>query len=671
MSHFMNQKYFWYSILFVAFSCSPKATVVKEESQEEKRQELLTIDGEEIYPEEFLYLLSKNREFQENDKKLSPEELEENFNLFVNYKLKVKEAEKIGLDTLEDFRKEFDMFKQDLIKPYLIQNSLQEGELQKAYNRMNETIKASHILLQFPANASREDSVAVLRMALKLKADAEQGADFNQLAFEHSDDPSAKDNGGSLGYFTSLQMVHQFEDAAYSLDIGEISDPVLTNFGYHIIKLEDRKPNPGEIRVSHILVRSQQGDPVSEERALRKVGDIYAELQKPESLWEEVCEMYSEDLGSKNSGGKLPWIGLGSVIPEFERAAFGLSEIGEISSPVKTPYGYHIIRLEERKPIASFEEMEAQIKSRILRDSRSSLIQSQVTAMQKSRYSFAENENIIDEVRTIVDADLRNAREKIEAANLSDSLLFHTNLDSKSVADFMEFLQTERIQTRPGSVNDFGSSYDKFVEVSLNKTEEKDLAENNEEYKMLLQEYRDGILLFSLMNEKVWQKALQDEDGQLQFYEDNKDKYQWKDRVEAIIVNMGVEEYTNSVRRFLTGKVYKKDLADRLENTFLLDNPLAFTMDENSFEIESHPILSKADLSKNFQELKINNKTTFVIIGQRIPKGNKEFDETRGKVIQDYQEFLDKQMVASLRESYQVQINEDEKKKIYDRVVAD
>lgn len=671
MPHFMDQKYFWYSIIFLVFSCSPKTTVIQEESQEEKQQELLTVDGEEIYPHEFLYLLSKNREFQKNDEKLTPEEFEENFDLFVNYKLKVKEAEKLGLDTLEDFRKEFDMFKQDLIKPYLIQNSIQEGELQKAYNRMNETIKASHILLQFPPNANREDSVAVLKMALKLKEDAEKGADFNQLAFEHSDDPSAKDNGGSLGYFTSLQMVHQFEDAAYSLDVGEISNPVLTNFGYHIIKLEDRKPNPGEIRVSHILVRSQQGDPVSEERALRKVGDIYAELQKPESVWEEVCEMYSEDLGSKNSGGKLPWIGLGSVIPEFERVAFSLSEIGEISSPVKTPYGYHIIRLEDRKPIASFEEMEAQIKSRILRDSRSSLVQSQVTAIQKSRYSFKENDQVIAEVTDIVNKNKKSAKDKIEEANLSDSLLFQTNIDSKSVSDFVDFLYSDNIRIKPNPDNHFETFYDKFVEISLNEAEEKDLTANNEEYKMLLQEYRDGILLFSLMNDKVWQKALQDEDGQLEFYENNKDRYQWDERVQAIIVNMGQEESTPTVRKFLKDKVYKKDLADRLENTFLLDNPLAFTMDENLFEIYSHPILSKLDLSKNVQELKHNNKTTFVVIGQKIPKGIKKFDETRGKVIQDYQEHLDKQMVAALRENYQVQINEDEKKKIYDRMVTD
>jgi peptidyl-prolyl cis-trans isomerase SurA len=664
----MNKKSLWYSLLILVFSCSPKTTVITEENQVGSPSALLTIEGEEIYPSEFLYLLSKNREFQQNEASISEKDFEENFDLFVNYKLKVKEAERLGLDTLEDFRKEFEMFKEDLIKPYLVRNSLQEGELMKAYNRMGEVLKASHILLQFPTNAGREDSVAVLRMALKLKeeAEAEAGADFNQLALEHSDDPSAKDNQGSLGYFSALQMVYQFEDAAYGLEIGEISDPVLTNFGYHIIKLEDRKPNPGEIRVSHILVRSQSGDPVSEERALRKIGDIYSELQKPESLWEDICKMYSEDLGSKDSGGKLPWIGLGSVIPEFERVAFNLNEIGEISSPVKTAYGYHIIRLEDRKPLAEFEEMEAQIKSRILRDSRASLIQSQVTAIQKSRYGFNENEALTAEVKNIFDKGNREAASALEKGGFLDSVLFETNHGKNTVADFLEFIGSERSPVRVGNNNYFETWFDKYIEVTLNETEVKDLTANNEDYRMLLNEYRDGILLFSLMNERVWQKALEDSLGQIEFYEENKERYQWKQRAKAVIVQMGQEEKTPAVRRFLTGKEYKTDLSDRLENTFLLDDPLSFTMSEGEFEVETHPVLSKADLSKKFQEMKHNGKTTFLVLGDKIPPGVKKFTETRGKVIQDYQEFLDKQMISSLKESYLVQINEDEKKKIYE-----
>jgi len=666
----MIRKYIWFSILAFGFSCSPK-TVVMEEAQDQAPVPLITIGNEEILSDEFLYLLSKNRQFQGREEKISPQEFEENLELFINYKLKVKEAENLGLDTLEEFRREFEVFKDDLIQPFLIKNSLQQGELVKAYNRMKEVVKASHVLLQFPNNASREDTIAVFRMAQKLKAEAEAGADFNELAFEYSDDPSAKDNKGSLGYFTALQMVHQFEDAAYALAIGEISDPVLTNFGYHIIKVEDRKPNPGEIKVSHILVRTQAGDPVSEERALRKIGEIYSELQKPESVWEEVCNMYSEDLASKNSGGSLPWISLGTVIPEFERVAFALNEEGEISPPVKTPYGFHIIRLEERRPIASFEEMEPVIKSRILRDSRSGLIQSQVTAIQKSRYSFNENEALISDVQAIINQQSENSiKEALEIKNLSDSVLFSIENDRKTVGDYLKFLEEEKGNVRIGSRNSLSSSLDRFIETSLNRAEEKDLINNNQEYKLLLQEYRDGILLFSLMNEKVWQKALMDSIGQIRFYEENKENYQWKERVRALIVTMGKEESSSSVRRFLSDKKYRSDLSDRLENTFLLNNPLAFTMEEGLFEWERHPVLSRTDPNKEFQEIKWDGKTTFIILGEKIPSEIKKFSETRGKVIQDYQQYLEHELVTALKNNYIIRINEDEKNKVYTLVVG-
>ncbi|WP_291783926.1 peptidylprolyl isomerase [Cecembia sp.] len=669
----MSKNFIWYFLFAAVLGCSPKTTPIKEASDPEMSVPLLTIGNENIFADEFLHLLTKNRQFQDKEDKLNPEEFDENLELFINYKLKVKEAENMGLDTLEEFRREFEVFKEDLIQPYLIKNSLQQGELIKAYNRMKEVVKASHILLQFPNNASREDTVAVFRMAQKLKEEAEAGADFNQLALEHSEDPSAKDNKGSLGYFTALQMVHQFEDAAFGLDVGDISDPILTNFGYHIIKLEDRKPNPGEIKVSHILVRTQPGDPVSEERALRKVGDIYTELQKPESLWEEVCKMYSEDLGSKNSGGALPWIGLGSVIPEFERVAFSISEVGEISPPVKTPYGYHIIRLDEQRPIPSYEEMEASIKSRILRDSRSSLIQSQVTAIQKSRYGFQENGTALLKVQKLLDEtnSLEKFKEDVMSNTIQEDVLFMVEDQDITVKDLLVFMENEKNKVSIGSRNSVANSLDRFIEYTLNTAEERDLLANNKEYSLLLREYRDGILLFSLMNEQVWQRALMDSIGQVNFYEENKNQYLWNERVEALIVTLGKETYAESVRRFLTNKKYKKDLADRLENTFLLDNSLMFTMDEGLYEWEDHPVLSKVEINKDFHEIKINGKSSFILIGERVPPQAKKFEETRGKVIQDYQQFLDKILIQKLKANYIIRIDEDEKKKIYQLAVKD
>lgn len=666
----MNTKNLWILLFLAILACSPKTTVIKEGPAAEPEKPLLVIDNQEISPNEFLYLFTKNKELQSKEEMLSPEEFDQNLELFVNFKLKVAEAESQGLDEVEEFKREFEIFKDDLIKPFLIKNSLQEGELMKAYNRMKEVVKASHILLQFPANASKEDTIAVFRMAQKLKTEAENGADFNELALEYSDDPSAKENRGSLGFFTALQMVHQFEDAAYSLEVGQISDPILTDFGYHIVKLEDRKPNPGEVRVSHILVRSQ-GDPVSEERAMRKIGEIYMELQKPETVWETVCQQYSEDFGTKNTGGRLPWISLGTVIPEFERVAFALSEEGEISPPVKTPYGYHIIRLEERKGIAEYEELEPMLKSRILRDSRSTLIQSQVMAIQKSRFGLMEDESLIAKVKEVFNQKTKaEAYKELESQQLMGEKLFSIQTRPYTIQEFIEFIESNNQIVRVGNNNFFESWLDKYMEVSLNEAEESDLEKNNQEYRMLLKEYRDGILLFSLMNEQVWQKALEDSLGQVAFYEKNLSRYQWKERVNALIVSMGKEESAASVRRFLSDKVYRKDLQDRLENTFLLKDPLAFTMEEGLYEWENHPLLRQIDPNKTFNEVKLDNRTYFVVLGNKVAPSPKQFMETRGKVIQDYQEALDQELVRTLREKFAVRIDEKEKEKLYNILVG-
>lgn len=665
----MNIKYFYFCCLAFAFACSPKSIIQPEDKEPSAAVPLMTIGNEEVFADEFLHILSKNRAFQEKEAIMDQAIFEENFELFVNFKLKVKEAENRGLDQTEEFEREFSMFKEDLIRPFLIKNSLQEGELMKAYNRMQEIVKASHILLQFPANASREDTIAVFRMAQKLKTQSEEGADFNELALEYSDDPSAQENKGSLGYFTALQMVHQFEDAAFGIEVGEISEPILTNYGYHIIKLEDRKPNPGEIRVSHILVRSQSGDPVAEERALRRVGDIYTELQKEESVWEEVCAQYSEDQGTKNSGGLLPFISIGSVIPDFEKVAFSLTEIGEISPPVKTPYGYHIIRLEDKKPLATFEEMEPMIKSKILRDSRSTLIQSQVTSIQKSRFNFEENEALVDSLISKFENQSRAMIEQeLENPNLENQQIFSINGAPTKLSELREFIQSNTQTIRPGTRNYFATWYDKFVEVSLNQSEEKYLEENNKEYQLTLKEYRDGILLFTLMNENVWQKALEDSLGQVSFYENNIDRYQWKERTEALIVKIAKDNVSAGVRRFLSDKSYQKNLVSRLENTFLNDDPLAFTIDNNIYEFDSHPVLSRVMDKKSLQEIKIDNKTHFILLGNKIPAGPKKFDETRGKVIQDYQEYLDKSLLETLKANYIIRINEEEKNRVYEFV---
>ncbi|MBB6326155.1 peptidyl-prolyl cis-trans isomerase SurA [Algoriphagus iocasae] len=618
---------------------------------------LLTLGGEPIEKDELIYLISKGQDSNPTSAGMSRDEFEENLKLFINYKLKVREAEALGLDKTDEFYREFESFKENLKSPYLIKNSLEEGELRKAYSRMQEVVRASHILFQFPANASKDDSLIVLRMALKIRDEINAGGDINELAVEHSDDPSAKINKGDLGYFTALQMVQPFEDAAFSLQPGQVSDPVMTNFGYHIIKVFDKRPNPGQVKVSHILVRIDEEDPNSEDLARRKVADIYTEIQKENTIWEDIVKNYSEDPSSSQNGGMLPYFSVGSMIPEFEMAAFSLTEIGEVSPPVRTKYGYHILRLEEKKPIDSFEDLEESIRSKIMRDSRSTMIQSQVMAIQKARYNFDENEssvaNLENKLKTFTKSQLPGA---VAAKGLDNEELFTLQGKTYTMNDLVSFIEEEELSIR-AKTTVFDAWYDRFTASVLNKAEDADILANNKEYQMLVKEYHDGILMFSLMNQEVWQKGIEDSVGQKAFYEENIQNYQWDDRVNAYVVKVLDITQVDAARNLLKGKEYSQELVESFETEYRTNKPLAYQTENGLIEYKKHLILSQANLNENYQEIEANGHLHLILLGQKSPAGPKKFHETRGLVIKDYQEQLDKALIDELKNKYPVQVN--------------
>ena len=625
---------------------------------------LMTVGGKPIYKDDMVYLLSKGTG-DNTSPGISREEFEENLELFVNYQLKVKEAEEQGLDKTEEFQSEFASFKESLIAPFLIKNSIEEGELRKAYSRMQEIIRASHVLFQFPANASREDSLIVLKMALKVKSEIENSGNINELAVQYSDDPSAQANKGDLGYFTSLQMVQPFEDAAYGLQIGQVSDPVLTNFGYHIIQVKDRQPNPGQVRVSHILVRFDPKDPSQEENARRKIADIYTEIQKESTIWEDIVKNFSEDPGTKDRGGLLPWFGVGNMIPEFEMAAFSLTEIGEVSPPLRSQYGYHILRLEAKRPIDSFEEMEESIRSRILRDSRSSVIQSQVVAIQKARYGFQENEPSVQSLSSqLNEVPKSEFNARLTAQSLGSKPMFTFQGKTYTAADLGKYIETQEVAFRD-KVPTFDFWYDRYVSEILAKTEEKDLESTNKEYQMLLKEYRDGILLFSLMNKEVWEKGITDSLGQREYFRQNIESYQWDERIEAFMVKIIDPKGLEAAKSHLQGNGYNETIVQSFENQIKSKSPLAYQTESGVFEFRNHPVLNFIDPSKSYQEIKAEGFTYLILTGKRTPAGPRKFEESRGLVIRDYQEYLEETLVSKLKSKYPVVINPSIKEEAY------
>ncbi|SHM43039.1 peptidyl-prolyl cis-trans isomerase SurA [Cyclobacterium lianum] len=628
---------------------------------------LLKIDETTSDQEEFLYIFNKNR--QRADSALSRAAFEENFELFVNYKLKVKYAIDLGLDQSEEFRSEFASFKADIIKPYLQENKLEDGEMQRVYERMNEMVKASHILLQFPPNASKEDSMAVYRMAKKLKSEAESGADFSKLALDYSEDPSVKDNQGSLGYFTALQMVLPFEEAAFALNEGEISEPVLSDFGYHVIRLEDRKTNPGQIRVSHLLIRSPAENPESEAAAQKKIAELYQTLQADPAQWPDLVSAYSEDPGSKSNQGIIPWFGPGAIVPEFERAAFDLQQIGDFTAPVKTRYGYHIIRLEGKRPVPPFEELKPTIQARISRGSKSGMLQDKIMDLQKKLLQVEVNDSLLSDLDDIF-SSLRgkpyaDLLDKLAEVGHSNTDLVQSNRHTATLGNFINQVKVALSDTTATVHVSFDELFQPYLKNLLASWEEEYLYATNTDYRQLINEYRNGMLLFELMNREVWQKAVDDSTGQQKYFLENRQNYLWGDRIPAVLVKARADKDLSDVGNWLAEQKYHSKLDSLLKEKFLLDDPLLFTLEQKEFEISENKLLASLDLSQKFHQLHENGEMVLVLSGEKIPAAPKKFEEIRGRVIQDYQQYLEENLLQRLHKKYTIQINEDEKEKIY------
>ncbi|MFB9865156.1 peptidylprolyl isomerase [Rufibacter immobilis] len=501
---------------------------------------LLTIGPEAVPVSEFAYVYEKNN--GNADSAYTSASVNEYLNLYTNFKLKVAEAKSRGLDTTQAFKTELGGYKEQLAQPFLTEKSVTDQLVREAYERLKKEVNAAHILIAVDMEADPKDTLAAYQKAMDLRQQAVSGTSFEQLAQRFSEDPSARENGGNLGYFTALQMVYPFENAAFNTPVGQISQPVRTRFGYHIIKVNEVRPAQGEIKVAHIMVRAQQGLPKADSlTAKKKIDEIYSRVLRKED-WNKLTSQFSEDASSADEGGELPWFGTGRMIPSFEEAAFALAQPGAISAPVQTAYGWHIIKLLERKELPSYEEMETTLRNRIAKDSRSELNKAAFLRRIKTENKFQETPAIKEAVLRLADSTLLAGKWKFnvpaEPKNLPTATLFTINGQPYTAGNFATYIETnQRARQNVSPAHAMNLLYDKFVETSLLNYEREHLEEKHPDYKMLVNEYHDGILLFQLMEEKVWAKAVEDTTGLKAFFEANQNKYMWGERAQATILS--------------------------------------------------------------------------------------------------------------------------------------
>jgi len=538
------------SVLIASCNSSPK---VATSTTLEVSEPILTVGNRKIPVNDFEYLYKKN--YANADSAYAESSLRNYLDLYTKFQLKVTEALSQKLDSTTEFLNEFRSYRKQLAAPYLTDKNVTDEIIRQAYDRMKEEVRASHILVRCGLADRPEDTLKAYRKIMEIRQRALK-EDFAQLAYEFSEDPSARENKGDLGYFTSMQMVYEFENAAYETPKEEISQPVRTQFGYHIVKVTDKRPSQGTVRVAHIMIRTPNaGNDDEIQTAYNKIMEIYQRATSGED-WNTLCSQFSEDGGTSNIGGELPPFTAAGMIESFANAAFQLNTPNEISSPVQTPFGWHIIKLLEKMPIEPFEKLEAQIKQRVSRDSRAQLTQRKFIDRIKKENNFLENMKVkteafayLDTAQTLLKGEWRNPNK----ADVLAKSIFTINGKPYSVQNFYDFVISQQgAQPENTSVAMYAQTlYNQFVDYSLMNYQEANLETKYEDFAQLIKEYRDGILLFKIMEDNVWSKAVKDTAGLRAYYLQNQNKYLWQERAQAIIFNVASLELLDSLKKEL------------------------------------------------------------------------------------------------------------------------
>jgi peptidyl-prolyl cis-trans isomerase SurA len=612
---------------------------------------LFTIKGSPVYTEEFIYLYKKNH-LQPQD--FTEEKINEYLILFINFKLKITEGKKRGLDTTRAFIKEFNTYKEELKKPYRAGTDDLDRLTKEAYDRLAQEIKAAHLLMVVKADATPSDTLAAYRKIGDLRQRALANENFEILAKDYSEDPSAKMNNGNLGYFTALQMVYPFEDAAYKTKVGEISPIVRTRFGYHIIKVLDRRPARGEVEVSHILLRTGKGN---EAKIKNTIFEIYDQL-KGGRAWDELCTEFSEDTSTKNSGGRLRPFGVGAMasVPEFEQESFSLKAPGEISDPFQSAIGWHIIRLEKRIPVPSFKETEVSLKRRVARDERLTVSKASSLDKRKKELGFAEENEVKTSIISLADSTLTKGKWHYTAGGaIQDQTLFTRQTEKTPARDFFQWVSVNETNSSLSPPAYMKQLYDRFVEEKINELEEKKLLEENPDYRLLLSEYKEGILLFEIMEKEVWNKASDDSTGQRKYYGEHPDKFKAGNRVEARIFAT-------------TDKTFKEEIKNKIAAGDTLNEAdlkkFKSVTHLKKYEAKESQVIDQINWVPGLQEAEVNHTYYLVEVSRLVPPGNLTFEEGRAKVISEYQDSLEKEWLIRLRQKYPVKINKKGKKTV-------
>tara|TARA_B100000497_G_C7694705_1_gene423783 strand:- start:738 stop:2681 length:1944 start_codon:yes stop_codon:yes gene_type:complete len=623
-------------------------------------QTLFSVGDKDVSTDEFLYVYGKNKDI---GNQIDPKTAEEYLDLYVRFKRKVIQSESEGRDTLNSFKMEFNNYYRQLLKPYLTDKEIDKKIIAEAYERLKLDIRVSHLMLDLPKDPSPSDTLKIFKKITDLKNRIIQGENFEGLARSISSDTYSAKNGGDLGYFTVFNMVYPFENAAYNAQLGELVGPVRTNYGYHILKVTDKRKSRYKMSAAHILILDSEEIP--KEDAQIRINEIYDRLVSGESF-KMLARKYSEDKSSISKGGEFPAFGLNQMLPEFEDAVYGLLKDGDFSKPFKSELGWHIVKRIKKYEVPELEKMEAEITGKIRRDERSSISRKSFILRLRERYQL----EIFNASFEAIIKGLKKGKKLSRYKKPVFSYQGHSNKKYVTQQYFAKAFQDQA--TRSPEISEY-SVLESIIENTLMKEAEIRLPNENKEFKYLAQEYREGILVFDLTREKVWDAASKDSMKIKDFFQKNLSNYQWKERRTGAVYN------TSSPRVFkrAEGLLKKGVPAEKVLRLLNTKDPLALSINEfSNLEIGNKPsslneerflTVMDSDLKSGLATISEEIGYSIIQVSEVKPPGPKNLSDCRGQVIADLQDSLEADWDDELMRKYPLIMNSSE----WDRIKSE
>ncbi|MDR1809547.1 MAG: peptidylprolyl isomerase [Prevotella sp.] len=622
---------------------------------------LMKINNHPVTKSEFEYLYNKNNSASQQ------QSLDEYLKLFIDYKLKVEEATSQGLDTLKTFLSEYNNYKNQLTQPYLTDTLSELSVAKKIYDRMGENIEVSHILIRLPSGNRLlpEDTLETYKKAIAVREQlfGKDAKSFEDLSLEASEDQGANqsERPGYLGWATSMMFVAPFENGMYATPTNHVSMPVRSAFGYHLIKVHNRRPDPGKYSVSHIMLGFPQREPTEQEiDSVKKIAnEVYAKLQTGGD-YSELCKQYSTDRQSAENGGSIGWVQTGMRYPQaFMDAVFALRDTGEYSLPFKTPFGFHIVKLNAKEPRESW----AETKDRIVRQLGNSDLAEELSALKTANLA---KETTCKTDRKVFDSLLKSANSAypLDSVSLSVTLqdkrtLLTVGKEKFSVADFTEYMQKNGNFRYTVSTDFLSKSYDNFVLAKLKDAYAASLVDKYPEYRNLLREYHDGILLFNVMNDEIWEKAAADTLGLTNYFAANKSKYTWDEpRYKGYIISCADEATVTAAKEIIAqnnNALAGLDVA--LKTALNNDSTSRVSIKKGIWAKGENKFIDAAVFQSEEKPEPLAAFPHYFVEGNLL-SAPEEYTDAKGLVISDYQEVREKEWMQSLRDKYKVEIDQ-------------